>query len=273
MRISKFEDFNRINEEEGWKENILVGILSLFGASAIGQTPQKQTVHTGSEKSMENLIKQGWSLDSTKVDTIFTKVKQESPQSEVMVVRLSLDKDQYFASGKFTLSQAVKDSIYNSMAGISNGLGVITDINISSSTDKQGLSDNLQRELKSMGYSGDNQGLSSARSDAVSGYLKELGVNDTIIKTEQKSEQGSGTIDPSARYVTVDIYYIQKIPAGSESQEGSVGKTKTNYYLSKEVNIKGDYKFHGGYHKVVKKGPIKNHKRDGNRLDKCTYKM
>ena len=70
MRISNFKEFNKINEEEGAKENILFGLLSLLGASTMGQTPDRFEKTTKSETRSKNLIKQGWTLDSTQVDTL-----------------------------------------------------------------------------------------------------------------------------------------------------------------------------------------------------------
>jgi hypothetical protein len=268
--LNSFNNFDRVNEEEGWKENILVGLLSILGVAGFGQKGpddgSRRTFHTKEESSIPSLIKRGWTLDSTKVDTLFNEVKGKAPETEMMVTRIRLDKDQYFASGKFELSQSVKDSIYNSMAEIANSRGVITDISIVSSTDKQGLSTNLQTQLKSMGYTGDNQGLSKARSEAISGYLEELGINDTLIQQDQKYEQGSGEIDQSARYVNVDIYYmkveIKDIPIKPETSQ-SVTKT---YFLSKEKGVEskeGHHKFKGGFKFSLKLGPVKHHRRTG----------
>jgi len=270
MKLSRFNEFNRLNEEEGWKENILVGLLSILGVSAFGQKGpddgNRRTFHTKTEASIPSMIKRGWTLDSVKVDTLFNEAKEKAPETEMMVTRIRLDKDQYFASGKFELSQSVKDSIYNSLAEITNNKGIITDVNIVSSTDKQGLSTNLQTQLKSMGYTGDNQGLSKARSEAISGYLEELGVNNDLIQQDQKYEQGTGEIDQSARYVNVDIYYMKsEVKETPRTPETSPSVTKT-FYLSKEKGTEskgGHHKFKGGFKLNLKLGPLKQHKRAG----------
>lgn len=276
--IKKFESFDHINEEEGWKENILVGLLSLLGVSAIGQTKDKDNkriYHTKSEQSMTNMVKRGWSLDSTQVNTLWQEVQSSKPDTITMVTKLSLDKDQYFTSGSFELSQDVRDSISNTLSEISNSGGIITDIKIVSSTDKQGLSINLQKQLKSKNYSPDNKGLSKARNESVSDYLTSLGINDTLIQSNQKYEQGEQTIDQSSRYVTIDIAYlvISKDVAPSKSVDTPI--SNNTYWLS-TVNKKssnGTYKFKGGFKKTHKNGPIKNHKR-GHRscVDKCYFK-
>lgn len=53
-KISNFNQFNKINEEEGWKENILVGLLSVLGVSAFGQKGEdvgsRRTFHTKQEE-------------------------------------------------------------------------------------------------------------------------------------------------------------------------------------------------------------------------------
>jgi hypothetical protein len=269
MRISKFSEFDKINEEEGWKENILVGLLSILGVSAFGQKGEdvgsRRTFHTKQEASLPSLIKRGWSLDSVKVDTLFNEVKEKAPQDEMMVTRIKLDKDQYFQSGKFELSQEVSDSIYNSLASISNDNGVITDIVIVSSTDKQKPSANLRNLLSSKGYTPDNQGLSRARSESISTYMGELGINNSLIQTEQKYEQGEAEIEQSARYVSVDIYYIK--PEVTEPREPKPEQpiTKT-YYLSKEkgsTDTGSRHKFKGGFKFNFGLGPIKHHRRTG----------
>lgn len=285
--LKEFNSFNlpsdRLNEEEGWKENILVGLMSLMGIAGMSQTTHKSDdgnkrfYKTKTEQTANNMIKRGWTLDSVQVDTLWKEVITKKPDTLVMVTRLSLDKDQYFASGKFELSQDVKDSISNTLNGISSENGVITDIRVESSTDKQGLSVNLQKQLKGMGYSGDNKGLSQARSEAVTKYMVELGINDSLIETSQKYEMGEQTIEQSARYVNVDIVYLvidQEVTPSVKTSEPKVNKT---YFLSipktgsTYTKTKTTYKFKGGNRKTIKMGPIKHHKSRKSVVDKCTW--
>ncbi len=266
MRISNFKNFVRINEEEGWKENILVGLLSLLGVSAMGQDDKHDRFErkTKSETISKNLIKQGWSLDSTQVDTLFTQVKKDNPEAEITVSHLNFDKDNYFASGKFELSKEVKDSISMTMNEIASNEYIITDIIITSSTDKQKLSKNLQHLLKDNGFSPDNKGLSLARSKSVSNYLKDLGVNDSLINHEEKYEQGENEIEQSARYVRVSVYSIKN------KHHQLKGKEIKTYFLSKEKTppVNPPLKIDRKNKKTIKMGPIKNFK---NRKDitKC----
>lgn len=279
--LKPFNNFERINEEEGWKENILVGLLSLIGVAGMGQTNKgdvsKRTYHTQSEQVSKNMIKRGWSLDSTQIDTLWKEVQTKKPDTLIMVSNLMLDKDQLFASGKFDLSIEMKDAISESLNNILDTGGVITDVEIVSSTDKQGLSQNLQKLLKSLGYTPDNQGLSKARSNSVSDYLQELGVNNTLIGINNKYEEGEQEIEQSARYVSIDIHYMVVDKDVTPGEVTKVPQVKKTYYLSKETpkntytHKTGTYKFKGGFKKVKKLGPIKSQKRKHKfNVAKCT---
>lgn len=255
--------FNQFNEElnEGWKTNILVGLMSLLGSQAMGYGTDgnKITTKTNLERTAQSYIKQGWKLDSIQIDTLVNKIKAENPDTMVMVTRLKFDKNQYFESGKFQLSQSVIDSIYSSMMEIADQKGVVTNIEITSSTDKQGLSANLANLLKSLGYSPDNKGLSKARANSISEYLKSLGVNETLISTQEMFEQG-GEIDQSARFVSLDIYYlIKKYPP--EPEDKVVKSVKKTYYLSTDKDVShGVQKIKGKYKENKFLGPLKNYK-------------
>jgi hypothetical protein len=236
-KLLTFEKFNVNLINEGWKENILVGLLSLFGVATMGQNiPKKVYTKTPYEETMKSLIRNGWTLDSTQVDTLFAKIKAEKPETLIQVTRLKLDKDHYFESGRFELTESVKDSIRSEMESID---GVMTNIMITSSTDKQGLSVNLQNQLKGLGFSPDNKGLSEARSSSIFDYLTELGVNDSLVESQEKFEQGVGTVDQSARYVSVDIYYVKVVPP-TETEDEFIPTYKKTYHLSKDF-YKGKY--------------------------------
>jgi hypothetical protein len=167
---------------------------------------------------------------------------------------MKFDKNQYFESGKFTVSQEVKDTIQNEMNGID---GVITDIIVTSSTDKQGLSLNLQTLLKKMGFTPDNQGLSKARNQAIVSFLTSgMGVNNSLITSQENFEQGDSTIDQSARFVSIDIYYLQTTYPEPEIKTKTDTTTKKTFYLSKEKGTKHQH-IRGGNKEVKKLGVIK----------------
>ena len=250
--IQKFESFK---VDEGWKENILTGIMLLFGSHAFSKDKAEVHKKISSESTMKALVKQGWSLDSTQIDTLWNSIKDKSPNSEIIATRLTLDKDQYFQSGDFKLTPEMENSIDSVLANILDTGGVLTNINIESSTDKQRISLNLKIELKKLGFTPDNPGLSNARSNSVMSVLKSLGVNDSLIKVEKKSEMGDGEINQSARYVYVDFYYIvttqePKAVSGNKS-------IKKTYYLSKELDNKTKSIHHNNV-KVKKMGIIKS---------------
>lgn len=258
MKYIKNFDSYEINE--GWKENVIVGLLSLFGSQVMGQKSYVSHTKTKSEKSMQALVKSGWSLDSTAVDTIYNQVLKTKPDTNIVATRLTLDRDQFFASGKYELTDEMRNSIDSTLMQILNENGMIVKIEIESSTDKQGLSQNLQNELKKLGYTPDNRGLSKARCESVSDFLEQLGVNDSLITFSQLFEKGESEIEQSSRYVTVDFYYMilseEVLPAEYEQDY----KVKKTYYLSKEQKPTGrPIKISHGRTKTKKLGPIKNH--------------
>lgn len=231
--LKKYESY-QVNE--GWKENILVGILSLFGTYAMGQKKSPDIIHgkAKTESSMKSMLKQGWSLDSVAVDTLYSKIIKSDPETEIIATRLMLDKDQYFPSGKFDLTQEMKSSIDSALVEILSNNGILLKVEIESSTDKQGLSQGLQNELKRLGYSPDNKGLSKARCESVSKSIHQLGVDDSLITVNQLFEKGKMEIEQSARYVAVDFYYVIVPDEVKSSEDSDEFKVKKTYYLSKE---------------------------------------
>ncbi len=272
--IVKYHDFEFVNEELNWWQKLLLGsgiIGSMFAPKDVsGQTKddnKRFTVShtkTKSDRSAEILQKKGWSLDSTTIDTLWKKVQIAKPDTELVTSTLQFDDAQFFPSGKFTLTQEMMDGIIEELKRIDSEGGVITDVMIESSTDKQGLSQNLQRSLSNMGYTSNNQGLSQARCNAIKSYLMSLQISPSIIQENPLWEQGTATIDQSARYVFVRFAYIvidQNITPGEFEYIPQVKKT---YHLSKEseykkVKIKKS-SFKWGTRKVRKHGPIKNRK-------------
>ena len=133
------------------------------------------------------------------------------------------------------------DSISSAIDDIMTQGGIISGIQVESSTDKQGLSARLQNELKGLGYSGDNTGLSKARCEQITNYLIGLGADSSIISDKQVVEAGSGTIDATARYVIIKIVYLDKEIVSTPGIVEKVPELKELHYLSKEVEV-GKYK-------------------------------
>ena len=262
--LKTFESFNGEDKvEEGLKDlgtGLLFTIASLFGNQAVagGDKPhtkiETKTLHSQSE--VNRLLKSGWKLTSSQIDTIWTEIKATAPKSEVEAIRLHMDKDQLFTSGSFILSEKSKKDIDSVLSVIVDVKGLLLKIDIESSTDKQQLTKNLQNILIGKGLSGDNQGLSEARSNSVEEYLTGLEIDDSLINIENKPEQGVEEIEHSARYVNVDFYYVKRdVPPPGFPKKSYV--VNQEYELEKEVpETNKHYHFRGAKAKNKKMGPI-----------------
>ena len=240
MEIKRFNEFKGEEElNEGWKEVVLGGLLSLLTVGASGQkgnydyktlsniegkekgkvtsTLTRQHDFTfgtditkkTADSTIDGLLKQGWSLDAQKLDTLWNNVVKEVPDTVVSAVTIKLDTAAYFPSGRFTLNDGIKKEIDNGFDSILKNNGTLIKIVITSSTDKQRVGQNLQSELKGMGLSGDNTGLSKARSNNLKTYICGKGVSDSIIEVENLSEQGTSEIEQVNRYVKIDLIYLE----------------------------------------------------------------
>jgi hypothetical protein len=233
--MNHIKDFKSWEVNEGWKENILAGLLSLVGSHLIGQDTQKITTKTKSEANVETLIKGGWSLDSTSIDTLYTRTLKANPDTQVVATRLTLSGGQFFPSGEWKLDPKMKSEIDSILGEILQSDGIILKVEIESSTDKQPLSRNLSTQLKSLGFTPDNKGLSMARNSSVGEYLTQLGVNDSLINKTELFEKGSGVVEEGARYVNIDFYYMQiyELTRPGTPEMGNV--PRKTFYLSKEM--------------------------------------
>jgi flagellar motor protein MotB len=247
------------NVNEGFKENVLAGLIALLSSKGQSQEakPRLAKTKTQSENTLKSLLKQGWSLDSTSTKKVFDGVVKEKPDTQVIVTRLSLDKNQFFESGDYKLTEEMKSDLDSTLTEIIESGGIIIRVDIESSTDKQGLSKNLQDKLKKSGFSPDNKGLSKARSSSVQVELETSGLDSTLIKIITLSEQGDEEVSQSARYVNVDFYYLQSSTVVMPKIE-EPPKDKKTYHLSKIVKT-GIKKMKKGNKSNTKKlGPIKN---------------
>jgi hypothetical protein len=211
-----------------------------------------KTIHkkVKTEAEADKLVDKGWTLDSTQVDTLWKEVLIQKPETTVHIDSIKFDDNQYFASGKYNLNEDMADSISSIIDNIIAQGGVISGIQVESSTDKQGLSSRLQAELKGLGYSGDNTGLSKVRCEQITNHLEGLGIDSSLITSTQVVEAGTGTIDASARYVIVKIAYLDKEIVSTPGIVEKVPQLKEIHYLSKEVEISKTKKTHHRKHKV-----------------------
>jgi len=277
--IKKYNDFIKLNEEEGWKEKALAATLaasSFLGSGAKASTsdidynkPGVQTSYESpaadksnvvnwpgkpktkmkykevtSKEVADRLVRQKWTLDSVVVDTIWNRIDKTEPSADTMVVEIKFDNMQYFESGKYEVSEGMKGSIAEAIESVFNDNGVIFGIMVESSTDKQGLSIRLQKELISKGYDGNNKGLAKARRESIMGHLESIGVDSSIIDSKEIVESGTGEKDQSARYVTIKIVYLKKDLIEKPSVIGDLSpEIKEKYYLSKEYTPSKGKKF------------------------------
>jgi len=296
--IKNYKDFieSKINEEEGWKD-ALVGTAIAAGSLLPGQLSaepkapteisyekpsEKQidaidwpwskktkvvTKKVSTEEESERLQKRGYSLDSVTVDTLWNEVIVQKPDTTIHTTEIKYNDNQFFASGVYSISPEMADSLSETIGFIIENNGIILGVNIESSTDRQGLSINLQNKLKSEGYEPNNKGLSKARCESISRYLSNNeGIDSTIISSEQKFEQGQEINDPNARYVIVKIVYMEKSVISTPEIIEKVPQLNKKFYLSKEVEIK---KTHKKRHPHIKKRYKKHKIKHCKNITKC----
>lgn len=208
------------------------------------------SVKTGTEaarkKRSDLLVKQGWTLDSTTVDTLWKELIIQKPDTVIDSHRFKFDVEgDMFLTGKFTLNQNVVDGINDAVADIQAQGGVVTDFQIESSTDKEPI--NMEYE----GMTG-NEALAHRRADAVEDELIRIGVDDSIISISTKPDQGpdvytknmtkverdAARVETAAsRYVTINIVYITKSVVYTPEIIEKIPKIKTIYHLSKDTEV------------------------------------
>lgn len=312
-KIKSYEQF-MLKEEEGIKDwalglGLAASALNPFsagaagsvgsgdisaGKDAIGSTygdkdkdKDKKTIYrdikSGSEKSRlnqaENLQKQGWTLNSVSVDTLWTEVVKQKPDTNVVVHDFKFDVDEnQFASGNFRLNPEVVADLSAALDSIRESGGTITDFIIMSGTDTEPIS---------MSYAGKtgNEALAQRRADALSSALISDGVDPSLISIDisganggpdvyresmtKKEREAARIQTEDFRFVTLSIAYftseIKAIPGIVEK----IPKLKSTYHLSKEVDPPSVLKRHGrGRPEKKRYLPVKK-KRDRSSAVKC----
>ena len=201
-----------------------------------------------SEKRLKELKAKGWQIVWTESDTT-TKWGLKGGQKKPGV-EFKNDNDKFFELGGYKLTEEIKEKIKSQV----EQMGGVDSIQIESSTDKTPLTPRLKADLESKGYSGDNKGLSKARSNAIKSFLMSLGINPDNVTVVNLADEGKeGGYDPSARYVKLiliekgdktgggseyfesgeEIIWLQVIKGGQQKKPGS--------------GSSGDYKI-GGAH-------------------------
>lgn len=210
--------------------NIDKQIKRLKGKRIMGY--EKRTVY--SDKDLQRYLKLGYHLTSVDRDTLIKTLVEKAPEKPVETIQLKMDEETMFASGKFQLNNVDVENIKSVLDSVEQSNSVLLNVYIVSSTDKQPISPRLQNTLKSLGYSPDNKGLSEARSNGVEVVLKSMGIDSSIVNKKTLFEQGSPTIDQSARYVTVlfDVVHIET-PVTPEDKITTTQEIKSVYNLVK----------------------------------------
>lgn len=207
---SKLKD-NQVKYEDLVKK---IGKKDKDGAKYTEETGK---ITTGNLESLKNKLIAGFAITSAEKKILRdTIVEMPSPEISYDTIIFNVPQEQLFTSGSFELNSKATDALTDSLTKMKNDGLVITKVSIESSTDKQGLSDRLQKVLKSKGLSGDNTGLSNARNNAFESAIKGI-VGDVDIQKSIKSEQGKGEIEQSARYVkaTFVCLNVNKSPVAS----------------------------------------------------------
>jgi len=287
--LHSFENYNNEEKvEEGFKDWLL-GSLMLLGSVGYSQTLPK-TGHQSIDKKHyistikksydekdslkmasdeKRLLKQGWTKLITDIDTLWNETVVKVPDTTVYTLSLKFDNQVLFGSGKFGLTPEVKSELDSAFQQLLDQSGILTGVEIVSSTDKTPVGPKLQATLKSMNLSPDNTGLSKARSNSIKNYLvsgvnvdgEVSPINDTLISENNLVEQGT-LDDATARYVYVNITFLGKGEIAGEKEEiEKTPNTKTTVYWQKEFE-KGKKKkgFHFNFRwpkfKIVKHGKI-----------------
>lgn len=260
--LNSFENFNKEEKVEEGLKDWLLGSLMLLGSYGYGQnlpkvgredidrkhyvsTIKKQYDEQDSIKMASDekrLLKQGWTKLATDIDTLWQETLVKVPDTTVYTLSLKFDNQLLFASGKFELTPEIKFELDSAFQQLIDQSGILTNVEIVSSTDKTPVGQRLQSTLKSMNLSPDNTGLSQARSNSIKNYLMsgvnvdgELApINDTLINVNNLVEQGS-VDDASARYVYVNISFLGSGEVAGEKEEiEKTSKEKTTVYWQKE---------------------------------------
>ena len=262
---------NTQSVNEGWKENIVAGLMLLFGVGTGSVRAQQQDggpkdgtemmyKQTTDANVVKKLLRQGWTLESTEIDTIWQtviEIEKGAPGSAVIETGL-VESAESFVSGGFELTDGYKAQLEDSLQSFSGKPFI--NIVIEASSDKQVVRPNLAAKLEALGYTGDNAGLTEARADAIKDYLvNDLGVSadDNSIVIKLKPEQGQGTPEEyktgEFRYTRVYLNFVSNVTdtqSPATYKETRIPKVQSTYNLSARLK-------HGGGSNLNTKVPTK----------------
>ena len=210
--------------------NIQRTINRLEKTKKVSGIKEKQVLN---DEQLVNLLKQGWNLTGVQTDTIINTFQTITPESDIIQYTHTLSDNAFFASGGHALNNQEIQKLTNTIDSLQQQGNVLLNISIESSTDKQGLSINLQNKLEDLRYSKDNNGLSKIRNDQIKQILISKGIDDSLIGQVILSEQGTQIIDKNARYVKIrfNISYLPETPPPGPKIDTTYKQTYNLIYL------------------------------------------
>ena len=243
--------------------NIQRQIKRLEGKKITGY--ETRTIH--SDKDLQRYLKLGYHLTSVDRDTIINTLTDTIPSEEVTSIPITLDENEaMFQSGKFELQSNDINNIKHVLDSLENSNSVLLNVKIISSTDGQGLSNNLKKSLTSLGYSPNNEGLSHARAETLENALVNLGVDKSIISEPKILFKDDGVIDQGYRYVIAILDVVQLKPAAPEVKTTTTQDVVPTYKLIKPV-VKKHKHFRLGIGNTI----IKHYHPAHTAVDKCFF--
>jgi len=226
----------------------------------------------------KRLLKQGWTQIASTVDTLWNETIEKSPDSIFYTISLKFDNQVLFGSGKFDVSPEISQDLDSAFQQMLDQDGILTGVDIVSSTDKTPVGPKLQSTLKGMGLSPDNAGLSKARSSSIIDYLvsgvningEKSPINDTLITVNNLVEKGT-IDDQSARFVYVNISFLGGKSIAIGDLIDRTPTEKTTVYWQKEYTKKRKITFNFSKikFKLFNHGKIGNKKIKISRMIKC----
>ena len=234
---AKLKD-NQVKYEDLVKE---IGKKDKSGARYAEET---QRIPSGSLESLKNHLLSGFAITSAEKKVLRDTITQlPEPEITYDTISVNVPSDQLFASGSFEINQQATQALTDSLTKMKNDGLIITKVMIESSTDKQGLTDRLQKLLKSKGFSGDNTGLSNARNNAFASAISGIIGDSVDIQKSVKAEQGTATVEAGARYVKATFVCIRINKEKEASPKMTIKETiKWIFTVSKIVKVYDEYK-------------------------------
>lgn len=216
--LNNAEEFIKKNADKIEKrfDQASVRVKGVKGGVKVYYGDETKEVKVSSYPELVKKLKSGYALTNISQDTIRT-IAHDTIQGESVIdtLKLPYNVGDFFGAGKYILSQEGKSSIKDILDSLKAQGYLVLGVNIESSTDKQRVSDDLNKTITGLGYKEGNEGLSAIRNDQIKKVLLDLGIDSTLIKQNILFNEGRGKMnavnpqDASARYVLLEIDMIK----------------------------------------------------------------